>query len=117
MNDKFENYKKNFIEKNCYYEDKISGNEYFKLEDDSKKDYIKELEGNGEYKYCKKISYTFNDSDELKLYMEMVNYKTNKNMNKNMGKMKNIMSFWLVLSIINLIGIIYMAGKISSIIR
>ena len=118
MDEKFEEYKKNFINQHCCYNEEISYEEYCKLDDTTKKEYEKNssLDGTSGYyadEYYKHIPYNFSNSDELKLYLEMKSYEKNIKMQKSLEFMKNTMTFWLVLTIINLIGVIYMAVKIS----
>lgn len=52
--------------------------------------------------------------DELKEFMFITVHDIIRESNKNISTMKNIMIFWLILTIINLVSILYFASKFAN---
>ena len=110
MDEKFKKYKNDFIRDNFFCTGcTIKEEQYKKYSDDEKADIYVE-KGNQTTTYYKKDVFELND-EELGLCIKIENYELNKKTNNNVNTMKKIMLFWLALTIINLIGLIYLASK------
>jgi len=112
MNANFKKYKDDFIDNNFYDMGcEVTHEEYQKSED--KEMYAYHDTGN-EQKYYKKEVIELSD-EELALGIKIRNYDVNKKMNNNIDTIKKIMIFWLVLTIVNIIGVFYIVSKIANI--
>ncbi len=112
MNEQLKQYRGNYLQKNFFEKEEISLNEYILIEDSEKKNYGQEII-NGITKYYKKIEVELTD-EEFDLYLKIKNAEMLEQMNSKQTTMKNIMIFWLVLTIIGIVGIFIMVGMINS---
>lgn len=128
MNKTFEKFKEKFLTNNELNYERIcvSEEENKKLNDfaffsptakEAKilNDYYKDVDERGRYFY-KKVPADISD-EEIKQYAIMKSLEVLKSMDKKLDTIKNIMIFWLVLSIISIIGSIYTAVKIAELTR
>lgn len=67
-----------------------------------------------DYKYFKKIPVQMTN-EELNLYLQVELLGSNRQMDNKIGTIKSIMIFWLILTIINLVGVFILVSKFNSI--
>lgn len=115
MNDVFENYKKEFIKENCYFTKTVSNEEYLRLDEEERKEYS--LSSGINDAYYKTIPYDFKNEEDLKLYITMQDSIKKEGMDKNINTIKNIIVFWFILTIINIIATIHTAVKINQLFK
>ncbi|AJA48637.1 hypothetical protein CPAST_c25680 [Clostridium pasteurianum DSM 525 = ATCC 6013] len=97
-------YKENLMKNIFYTEEEVSKEEYKKLDKDERYTLGSDL-GEGE-KYYKKIPLNIDDS-ELALLIQLKIYERLEQIDNKQSTIKNIMVFWLIITIIGLsIGVI-----------
>ena len=116
MDEKFKKYKNDFIKDNFFCSGAAIKEEQYKkyTEDEKAYIYIEKDIKNNTTTYYKKDIFELND-EELNLAIKIKSYELNKKTNRNINTMRNIMLFWLALTIINLVGIFYIVSKIANI--
>lgn len=96
MDNPYKTYKDNFIKRYCCEKREISFKEFNALDEEAKKSSVfVEKE-----KFYIKVPLTFENNEELNEYIQLEMFKMQKNMSINIGKIKNMLVFWLVLTII-----------------
>ena len=123
MNKIIEEYRKKFIIENDFYEKVYLTDEEqeklnqlvhngFENEESPFKKYKYENIGSSKYKFYEAKPIEVSDS-ELNQYISMKMLDLTKEMNDKQSTIKNIMVFWVILTIISLFGSIYTAVKIG----
>ena len=119
MGTRFEQYRKKFIEENDFYEKEYLPEEEqeelrkrFEENEIEDNPYEYERTENGFRFYVKKPAEV--SESILNQYILMKTLDYTKAMDEKQNTMKNIMIFWLILTIINLIGLVFIAVKIGS---
>lgn len=113
MSEEFKKYKDNFMVNNFYNVEEIPEEEYNSKAEDVKEYYYTELQGNN-YKYFKKTPEQLSN-EELNSFLQIRQFELTQQMDNKQNTIKNIMIFWMILTIINLIGSFYIISKIGSI--
>lgn len=124
MNKVLEEYYENFIEENDYYEKVYLPNdeqerlnrqvkEGWGSEESPFDKYYYDIASMNTYRFYEKKPIEIIDS-ELSQFISLKMFELTKSMEQKQNTIKSIMIFWLILTIINLIGSIYWAIKIAS---
>lgn len=113
MANAYEQYKQDFLKNNLYEKVKISKKEYDSLE--NKDNTIIELNDvTSDNIYFRAVPIELSDEEQNNfIFMKMFN--NTKFLNEKISTMKNIMVFWLILTILSVIGSIYSAVKMAEV--